>query len=475
MQFREVLAVFSDNLFSGDSQESPELDPSIGKLAQEAISDLATRAAGYYDELSGEAKTDLLHALSRLLGYLSLVDTSFKAPKVARLWVQVQSELLTRLQQDRERIGHMFLAEGTPIGRVQRLRLDLSDRHHHGKAVTAITFESGMKTIYKPRDIGIENWYSDFCLRLNELGAPQKFRNVKVLPRRCYGWTEFVAHARCQNKRELTEYYRNAGALLCLLHVLRATDCHFQNLIASGVDPVLVDSEMLFQPRLREDGDWISVWRTGMIPHWNSGSAHSYDLSALGCVTAISTPFKVPTSGAEGIRLQNASLVPEQNVPFPVDHRAEPQAYVAEMIDGFRQTYRFLASHRRELLTQLECVKAEHVRYVLRDTLEYYQALTEALSLGVTGHTTLEPLPSSRGLFSTLQDDEVSSLEQLDIPRFTLPTSSRDLAGLKDCFATSGYDLACQAVERLSEEDMQQQLAYIKLAWSFYRVSRSLS
>jgi lantibiotic modifying enzyme len=123
----------------------------------------------------------------------------------------------------------------------------------------------------------------------------------------------------------------------------------------------------------------------------------------------------------------------------------------------------------------MECVRGEHVRYVLRDTLEYYQALTEALGPGVTGNVILGSLPSFRALFSSLEKDEVSSLERLDIPRFTLPTASRDLAGLKDCFAVSGYDLACQALKRLSEEDMQQQVAFIKLAWSFYRVSRSLS
>jgi lantibiotic modifying enzyme len=233
---------------------------------------------------------------------------------------------------------------------------------------------------------------------------------------------------------------------------------------------------MLFQPRLPGESEFISVRRTGMIPHWNRDPApHGYDLSALGCVAPKATPFYVPTSTAEGVRLLPAVLRPETNVPFPIRGTVEPEAYVPDMISGFREVYRFGASHRRELLTQLENVVNTRVRYTLRDTLEYYQALTEMLRSGVTAEAVLGPLPPARAGLSTLRPDETSSLEQLDIPRFTLASASRDLGGVKNCLAASGYELAVQGIEGLSDKDLQQQEAFIQLAWSLFRVSRSLS
>ena len=62
-----------------------------------------------------------------------------------------------------------------------------------------------------------------------------------------YGWIEYVKYDPIVNTREqVASFYRRAGVLLALTDMLNYTDGHYENLIASGVYPVLIDCETLF-------------------------------------------------------------------------------------------------------------------------------------------------------------------------------------------------------------------------------------
>jgi lantibiotic modifying enzyme len=88
-----------------------------------------------------------------------------------------------------------------------------------------------------------------------------------------------VEHLPCANQAA-QRFYQRAGMLLCLLHILRVTDCHHQNLVANGEHFVLVDMETLMQPETKLMADfpqgtevekivgkqfWDSVVRTGLL------------------------------------------------------------------------------------------------------------------------------------------------------------------------------------------------------------------
>ena len=107
---------------------------------------------------------------------------------------------------------------------------------------------------------------------------------LKVLNRQGYGWVEYVEQLPCEDLAAAQRFYQRAGMLLCLLYALRGTDCHHENLIASGEHLVLIDMETLMhhEARLMEDssrateaetlanqlfGD--SVLRTGLLPRWD--------------------------------------------------------------------------------------------------------------------------------------------------------------------------------------------------------------
>ena len=98
--------------------------------------------------------------------------------------------------------------------------------------------------------MGIDVAYNALLAWLNAAGAPVTLRPLRVLDRHTHGWVECVDPAPCPDPAVVTRYYQRAGALLCLVHLLQGSDCHAENLIAAGEDPVLVDCETLLDPWL---------------------------------------------------------------------------------------------------------------------------------------------------------------------------------------------------------------------------------
>ena len=84
---------------------------------------------------------------------------------------------------------------------------------------------------------------------LNHRGNHPPFLALKILDCGTYGWVEFVEFRECQSVDEVQRFYERQGAYLALLYVLEATDVHFDNSIACGEHPFLVDLETLFHPR----------------------------------------------------------------------------------------------------------------------------------------------------------------------------------------------------------------------------------
>jgi type 2 lantibiotic biosynthesis protein LanM len=472
------LSLFSGRLFCARGQQAtldaPEIrSAEISEICKEAETSLRSVCREGCDVLSQSAWKDLRDGFSKFLDHLLLLNPDGEYLQcIVRTWVEAQHEMLSRLRSDREALGVWLLSACGPVVAVET---DLSDRHDGGRTVTVFTFESSLRVVYKPREMGIEGWYCRFAGWLNDSGTPFPIRAARVMIRPGYGWMEFVPHARCVSKEELGRYYRNAGALLCLLHVLRARDCHFQNLIACGQDPVLVDAEMLFQAQLAE-GESTSVTQTGMIPNFRFGpEGQHYDVSGLGFVERKATHFRVPEWSATGVRYAMGVLEPRQNIPLMADQAARPQDYVSEMVDGFTQTYRFLADHRNDVLAWIRTAAALPVRYLIRETMEYYEALQFDLSREIEGAVILPALASARMIFSDLRQEENASLERLDIPRFILAAEERSLCGLESCFYRSGLELALSGIEELSEKDLAKQIQHIHLSWSLSQISASLA
>jgi lantibiotic modifying enzyme len=462
-----VRLLLASGIFAEPNCEEQWHGTTVRDLAADAARALAFAAGEDYDLLLPSAREDQRRSLAKFLSRLTLLQPGEHSLRLAiALWVEAQSETLSRLSADAKAIRDSPSLTRLS-GRVVRIEASLSDRHNEGRTAAILTFDSGARLVYKPRPMEVEAWYSQLLAWLNESGAPVSFLSPRVLPRDGYGWMEYVPHRRCASLEELRAYYRMAGGLLCILHLLRATDCHFQNLIACGVHPVLVDAEMLFQPDL--EAAEADVTRTGLIPRFRFGpGGQTYDVSALGCVSPRTTHFETPQWSENGVHFSPGTLVPEKNVPFREGEKYYPHQFVEEMVAGFTQTYRFAMERRDPFHEKIETAARLQVRYLVRETIDYYAASTGAVAC-------LSPLQPSYSVFSALLPQEQAALRQFDVPRFSLEADSCDLHGIKSCFPRSGYELASIGLRELTDQDLRKQIAHLRLAWGLSKLARWLA
>ncbi len=422
-------------------------------------------------------------------------------------WIDSAAEFLTRLTSDRKSLSNTFEGEGD-LGRVEELSPDLSDPHRGGRHVFALTFSSGLKLVYKPKGLETEEAYSRLLEWINREGISLPLNGVKVLSRQDYGWAEFVEHTAASNEAERARFYRRSGMLLCLFYVLDSTDVHFENLIAAGEQPVLIDAETLITPSLDEDqrqnsdAETIavhrlntSVLRVGMLPWWSSLARNqSGDLSALGSVGG----EELITNAWQGIGTDNlerqavkVKVGRNGNAPFSADEAADPVRYVEEVVTGFGEMYQLLLAHREALLaanSPLDHLARLPMRLVFRETSTYYLMLKNSLDAallrdGADHSIHFEALSrvllvsDSNVRFAPFLKSEKQALMGLDIPFFTVSPQSRAMTfgsaeTVENCFAQTGYDRVRAHLFALGNQNLEEQIGIIR--GSFWAKAASL-
>ena len=74
--------------------------------------------------------------------------------------------------------------------------------------------------------------------------------SLKILNYATHGWCEYVSALPCKDELEIKKFFQRSGMLLCLVHVLEGQDFHYENLIAQGENPVLIDLEALLHSQI---------------------------------------------------------------------------------------------------------------------------------------------------------------------------------------------------------------------------------
>lgn len=458
-------------------------------------------------------ETDLYDNFIKKILNDSWKDLLYKYPVMGRLisvrikcWVDSLSEFLSRLREDLPLISMVFL-KGEKPGNVTEVQPLLSDRHNGGRTVISVTFESGLKLIYKPKDLSLEEVYFSLLSWFNEKGV--KFKTVRIINRKNYGWTECIEHLPCKNKEEGRNYYRRTGQLLCLLYVLGCSDCHMENIIASRDYPVLVDLETLMQPevRFREDKKYekrvnllasrqffYSVLKTGLLPRWEFKS-EPYDVSGLGSIETKNRSIKREiwkNLKTDGLVTDIEFFTIKEHVNFPVLNGLvlNPLEYKDYIIEGFKDMYLFIMEHREELLSPqgpLSGFNGKTIRFVPRATGTYALILNHSMKSKLFKDPLLWSMEidilsmaisqSENEFLWTLVKKEILSLEQLDIPYFIASSDSVDLIisgqeRIKDFFYEPGYNSLVSCIKNLSERDMEKQIALIKGALYAVHIER---
>lgn len=458
---------------------------SAGHLALALGQPLGTRLYdAFVADLLGPGGRRLLSgrpALARLLGTRSA------------FWAEATAELAWRLERDEAEIARVF---GLEAGRVAAVEAALSDPHGGGRTVLALTFAAGGRLVYKPRDLSGEAAFQALLRELDD-GGPAPLA-LDVLARAGYGWEQHAQAREPHGGDEAARHLEACGALLAALHLLRAVDCHHENVLAVGDRPALVDAETLLAPaslaaagqqglaaRVEE-----SVLRTAFLPGWRPArGGRVEDVSALGFAGAEPAPLRWRDLNTDGLRLERGPAPAAAPAPgLPVEEQ------LAAVQRGFRRAHARLRNLRDSgrLARALRPFSAVVLRVVPRGTAAYQELLQDSLAAEALGHglersLRLERLaralleePQRPALWPLLRAEQEALLDG-DVPRFVAEAGStrlhapgpwRPLEG-DGHLLEPGTRVLERAVARLDQPDLDLQLSLIESCFAASALSRA--
>jgi type 2 lantibiotic biosynthesis protein LanM len=413
-------------------------------------------------------------------------------------WVTVSLEILRHLAEDWSDLCARFSPAADP-GPLAALSGGDGDRHREGRAVRIATFASGLRLVYKPRSLAVDEAFQGLLGWLNTRGAEPDFRTLDILNRPDHGWVEFVERQPCAGLDEARRFYTRQGSYLALFYALQATDLHHENVIASGEHPVPIDLETLLHPELatprgeRADAAVAalntSVMRIGLLPRatWTDGEGAGVDISGLSDATDQLSPDALPSlagAGTDELRVErHRSVLRTGNHRPEVDGEAVPaREHLADIERGFVATYRLLEQHRDDLLAPdgpLAAFAEVDLRVVVRPTRRYsllqiegrhpdfqrdglaLERFLDRLWIEVAGTPALAPLVEA----------ERADLLRGDVPVFTAHARSRDLfastgARIPGMLAAAPFARMRDRVAGLGAVDLDRQLWLIRVAFA---------
>jgi type 2 lantibiotic biosynthesis protein LanM len=413
------------------------------------------------------------------------------------LWIENTCIFLKRLKSDLPEIQDTFF-DGNKVSKISEITANISDSHDRGKAVFIITFDNLEKLVYKPKDMEVDVAYFEFCKWINKNSNFLDYKILKVIPKKDYGWMEYVNHNVCQSSSEIKNYYQRTGNLLCLLKVLNGCDFHLENILASKDFPIPIDLETLLQPHSVEMDDTVqqkdnplsnSVISLLMLPFGDLQANKGYDLSGITGEYSKSTKKmfqwkNVNTDAmifAEDIMInKNPSI--STNIPYLKDIMQTPQNYLNDISIGYEKAHNFFYENKAFLLSDKSPLKMFEnckLRFIMRPTMTYALALKNAMQSeylhdGISFSIILDKLArpllfyQNKPTIWPIIKDEQKAFYDLDIPKFVYSSSSTDVELMEGesftLYKYTGMEKLKKTIIGLNEKDLHLQLQLINLS-----------
>jgi type 2 lantibiotic biosynthesis protein LanM len=396
--------------------------------------------------------------------------------------------IISRFHKDSKSIEATFNLKGIKIVDID---ISLGDGHN-GEGTSLLRLSDGTKLIYKPRNIGITNSYNFFIDWVNDK-LKTDLKTFKVLDSGNYGWIEFVNDEEVNDEEDVQEYYHKAGVLLAVTLLLGSKDCHHENVISSGKNPVIIDHETIIQPFFNNKSfrTWddqykippFSVLESVLIVNQDTGAPLDivgYGVTGRIEVTELEKNIFNPNSiNSKRTTRFNTRKIVDKNIPVFEGEYIFVSDYKEYFIDGFSATYDLFVSSKEELASNdspLQLFKNNEVRYVWRPTFVYFKILKYMRSASF--------MVSSEAYYSKLfdllskafkgenvekhkfiLDYEMKQMLNGDIPIFSLNSLDNFLEGNKSLkvFEKNCIENIFHRIDLLSHEHKNEQLTYINM------------
>jgi lantibiotic modifying enzyme len=370
---------------------------------------LALNALGVAD--SDATVTERMFLRGRPWDRLSLLFQKF--PVLANLWCLAIGqwhdhvvEVLDRVMNDGPALSRFFFNKSS-TGTIINVQMGLSDRHNRGRSVTLIEFSKDRRIIYKPRPGKSESAWFALLAMMNRNGFHPKLQIARLLLRQGYYWMEHIEPASCKSAAAVYRFYERMGGLIAAAYLLKAVDCHCQNVIASGEHPVLVDIDALWHVSslTKTQSPIDMLYRTGFFPNLKRKSLQSRS-SVLG---QTGTGKYLPRIAGK---------------PVSAGH------YTDDIIMGFSRGWNRIIgtpSRRAAFLRLARRVRLQRRRWIYRATEGYIAILQASLQPTVLRSMAARAKFITNSCLGRAQSNgvaatEINAITQLDLPYFVRKT-----------------------------------------------------
>ncbi|WP_433528264.1 type 2 lanthipeptide synthetase LanM family protein [Micromonospora sp. CA-263727] len=420
------------------------------------------------------------HGLAALLTRYPVLGRLLE--QCARHAVESRRELLARFVADRTAVVDALLSGRDP-GRLVAIDDMLADPHRGGRSVAALVFTDGRRVIYKPRNIEVHERFAALVGWLNGALPGIGLRTPATVVRDGYGWVEFVAGEPVADPAAAERFYRRQGALLALLHLVGAVDIHWENVVAAGDQPVVVDVETVLHPVT--PAPWLasdpaahrlasSVYRTGVLPMMLVGDHGAADISALGGDGAApgGTEFW-DEAGTDRMHLaRRGTVLTNRGNRVRLDGvERDPADHETDLIAGFRAVYHAIMRQRVDVGVLLRRFADAETRVVVRPT-QLYRTLLRQASHPAVLHDALDrdrvldalwvPAAQSQPDSTALVRHELAELWSGDVPLFATTPAETDVrtadgTAVGGLFERQGLAGALEQLDAMSDADLRDQ------------------
>jgi hypothetical protein len=437
--------------------------------------------------------------IDRLCGFTGL---NFVIGTAIRQWRQNALEILSRTGRDLAMLQQTLFA-GVPTGPLVSIEGDLGDRHNDGRSVAVLTFASGNRVVYKPKDLRCAHKFMGLLASLNAANPSVTFPVRQIICREDYTWEEYVEQREAKTEAEAARFFRRFGMFVRVLQLVEGRDFWIDNLRADGDQPVFIDLECILHPRVETSGDYQTIMGLDRA---------TFEESVL-ATAAVTQAIDIPGFGPQdfgalsssGVRLlplgmwkgyrdqRNGNLwlksgrlywAPQVAWPSVAGQPTATIDYIDDLEGGYLEAQQLLcrsAAGLRGAISPLAGIGDVPVRVLMRSTWEYLVLLRASLEPtalldGNARELALASVVSTapdRGAGDDanwrLARSELDALRILDVPEFyNLPSgrSAMDPShrSVPDLFAGSAHDRLKQRLDDVESFDIATHLQILRSA-----------
>lgn len=408
-------------------------------------------------------------------------------------FIEYHTEIMSHLSMDLDTLKNEFDKDYLFL---ERISTGAGDTHSKGRSVSVLYFSDGNKLIYKPRSLKIDIAFEKLMNWINEFNNKLDYKTNRSIDCGSYGWQSYVEYTECTTKDEVNRYYYRYGGYVALLYILGSRDFHFENIIADGEYPILIDLETLFSNRVASEANenWRelflnemdrSVFSSMLIPFKRTPEEDT-DTSGLGnwgdqknqvIGEVIEFPF------TDEMKLISKKVTKEQgrNRPQSQGEHIGFDAYITKIQEGFTDMYQFVTDFKDEIVAPhgpMNNFKNVSVRMIFRSTNDYGEFLKSSLhpdylqklSKRIQLFEHFQKSSAYTPYYSKLVPYEMECLLQQEIPVFNFNMESEHITiqsnveKVELSFQMTGSLRIQEQLNRLGEHDFEKQFRYLTMS-----------